>query len=289
MALHIDRTNALRTPEQLDALIAAIVIALPEDEPDWLEWKSTLDLRDKAVQGRIARTILGMANRPLATALQAMEGYSYIVIGAEPRSVAGITRIDPSGLGRGIQPYLGPNGPGWRAEYILHAGSASVLVITVDPPRSGDRIRTLDKETERPRNLRGTVLIRRPGETAQADPSEIRAMEDRFAAPLLQASKDRAHEQKRLQLEKISEALGAAFDKVKDANTADRLQVIWTRERDRLEEALDAWEGPEMPNVLIFVRAGTAYQALMYYGAARADVKSQFFLLDQERQAAGRN
>jgi hypothetical protein len=38
-------------------------------------------------------------------------------------------------------------------------------------PRPGDRIRTLHKETERPKNVRGGVLVRGPGETAQADPS----------------------------------------------------------------------------------------------------------------------
>jgi hypothetical protein len=32
---------------------------------------------------------------------------------------------------------------------------------------------------------RELVLIRRPGETAQADPDEIRAMEDRFIAPAI--------------------------------------------------------------------------------------------------------
>src|SRR5260370_14463274 len=98
MALRIDTTGRLRTPEELAALVAALVAAFPEDEPDWLEWKSTLDLNDKVVQGRIARTVLGMANRPVATAQRAMEGLGYIAIGADPSSLTGVTgvvRADP--------------------------------------------------------------------------------------------------------------------------------------------------------------------------------------------------
>lgn len=278
MALQIDKTRALRTHDDLRALIGAIVAALAEDEPDWLEWKSTLDLNDKIAQGRIARTILGMANRPVVTALRAMEGYSYIVVGAEPGAAAGITRIDPSELGRGIQPYLGAAGPAWHLDYILYTGSGSVLVVTVDPPRPGDRIRTLDKESER--HLRGTVLIRRPGETAQADPGEVRALEDRLMTPNLA-------NHRRERLEKIAAALDAAFDVVKTAQPSDRHPVIWTTQRNRLEEALGDWDGPEMVSVLNFVRAGTAYQALMLYPAARGDIAQQFLALKQEQQTSG--
>ena len=95
VALSIDTSRPLQHPADLPALISAFVGALPEDEPDWLEWKTTLDLGDKSVQGRIARTILGMANRKVAAAMRAMGGCGYIVVGAEPGSVAGIVPIDP--------------------------------------------------------------------------------------------------------------------------------------------------------------------------------------------------
>lgn len=221
-----------------------------------------------------------MASRPVATAHSAMQGHGYVVVGAEPGSVAGVTPIDPSELDRGIRNYLGSNGPEWRFNWILEAGPAHVLGVTVDPPRPGDRIRTLDKESER--HLRGTVLIRRPGQTVQADPGEIRAMEDRHLASTLES-------RKREVLARISEAVDAAFEKVTDANTADRPWIIWTAQRNRVEDALEASDGPEMTGVVNFVGAGTAYQALMYYGAARGDIKGQFFVLDRERRAAGTN
>jgi hypothetical protein len=150
-----------------------------------------------------------MADRTVATAERAMGGFGYIVIGAEPCSVVGVVRIDASRLGRGIQPYLGSDGPAWHADYITNH-AATVLVITVEPPRPGDRTRALNKETVRPSNVRDTVLIRRPGETAQADPGKIRAMEDRLIAPTLKS-------QRRERLEKIGDALGEVWDVVGNA------------------------------------------------------------------------
>ena len=47
-----------------------------------------------------------MAYRPVVTALCAMEGYGYIVIGAELRATVGVTRINPSELGRAIEPSI---------------------------------------------------------------------------------------------------------------------------------------------------------------------------------------
>jgi hypothetical protein len=271
MALSIDASRALRTPTELAALIAAVVAALPEDERDWLEWKKTLDLGDKGVQGAIARTILGMANRTVAAAIRAVGGFGYIVIGAEPGSVTGVVPIDSSVLGRGIQPFLGPNGPAWHPDYVS-TGTATVLVVTVDPPRLGDRIRALDKETERPKNVRGTVLIRRPGETAQANPDEIRAMEDRFIAPTLAS-------RRRERLEKIGDALGEMWEVVKDPNVAaNRL----TAPRDRLRTLVAGWDGPPMRQLEIFLNAGSVIQAQMYYSAARADIDAQLLQIDQE-------
>jgi hypothetical protein len=51
MALLIDTTRPLRRPDELLALVVAIVGASPNDEPDWLEWKQAMDLGHKATQG----------------------------------------------------------------------------------------------------------------------------------------------------------------------------------------------------------------------------------------------
>ena len=66
MAVGIDASVALRSPQQLVALADAVAAASPNDEADWIEWKSVLDLSQKDGQATLARHILGMANRSCA-------------------------------------------------------------------------------------------------------------------------------------------------------------------------------------------------------------------------------
>jgi hypothetical protein len=91
MAVQIDTARALRRPDELAALVLAVVKAHPADELDWIEWKSGLDLSAKSVQGTLARHILGLANRQPGAAAAHMQGCGYIVVGAEPGSASGIT------------------------------------------------------------------------------------------------------------------------------------------------------------------------------------------------------
>ena len=87
---------------ELARLVSAIVAASPNDETDWLEWKSGMDLRQRETQVAIARHILGMANRRVADAQRQAGGCGYIVIGAEPGSISGVTEIDPADLDQAV-------------------------------------------------------------------------------------------------------------------------------------------------------------------------------------------
>jgi hypothetical protein len=189
MAVMIDISRAPCTPEELAGLVQAVLGALPADELDWIEWKASMDLADKRVQGTIARHVLGMANRPPADARRHVEGCGYLLIGAEPGNPCGVTAVDPSQLSQGIQPYLGSEGPAWSPQYVQEAG-VTVLVIVVEPPEEGDHIFTLQKEftVTTPAGgsrtyLAGTIFVRRPGRTDVAAPGNIRALEQRYAAP----------------------------------------------------------------------------------------------------------
>ena len=66
----IDTRVSLRSPLELTGLVSAIVAASPNDETDWLEWKSGMDLGQKDSHVTIAWHILGMANRRVADALR---------------------------------------------------------------------------------------------------------------------------------------------------------------------------------------------------------------------------
>ena len=179
MALNIDSSRVLRSPLELAALVQAVLAGAPNDESTWIEWKSDLDLSGKAGQVVVARQILGMANRSPEVAAQHAEGLGYIVIGAEPNNCGGVVEIDPANLDAALTPYLGPEGPRWSPQYVKVQGK-SVLVITVDPPKRGDRTFTLQRDYDKYRA--GAVFVRHVGRTDQAGPGDIRMLEDRYAA-----------------------------------------------------------------------------------------------------------
>src|ERR1700736_3306122 len=97
MSIDLDIRAAIRHPD-LGRLVQAVVDADEHDEADWIEWKSDLDLSTKKGCFPIARTTLGMANRIPAAASLVCEGLGYLVIGAEPGNLAGVTSVDPADL-----------------------------------------------------------------------------------------------------------------------------------------------------------------------------------------------
>jgi len=113
-----------------------------------------------------------------------MQGCGYIVVGAEHGSASGITPVDPAQLSQGILAYVGSDGPAWSPQYVQDA-SAWVLVVVVEPPQPGHRTFTLRREfTISTKTYRaGTVFVRQHGKTEIAGPDDIRALEDRYAAP----------------------------------------------------------------------------------------------------------
>ena len=186
----LDRSRALRTPAELRELVEAIRDSPPDSqETNWVEWKSGLDLSSKEGRFSIARAVLGFANREVTLASNVFEGVAYMVVGAEPGAVAGVTVIDSAKLEQGVRTYL--DGPRWTPHYVQVDGK-DVLVIAVEPPRPGDTIHTLlkeyssDKPTESTRdkdrpaaNRRGTVFHRGAARTEQAGPAEIEMLVQR--------------------------------------------------------------------------------------------------------------
>jgi hypothetical protein len=180
MALDVDTTQALRRPADLLALVHAITKAHSKDEPDWLEWKSTLDLLSAEGRFHVVRTILALANRVPDRAAQWCQGVGYLVVGAEPGNVSGVAEVDPAVLDDKVSPYLGgARGPAWNPTYVAVDGK-HVLVIAVEPPRRGDPIFTLRKAGPGPK---GAVYVRKPGKTTPADDADLDALQERLKAP----------------------------------------------------------------------------------------------------------
>jgi hypothetical protein len=178
MPFPIDVSHPFRYPSELRRLVEAVRRAGGYDETRWIEWKRTLDLTATASIRHIAKQILGFANRDPQVAAAWTGGYAYLVIGASPEALGGVTQIDPEQLVSKVRPYVG-SAVTWTPEYIEVDGTA-VLVIIVEPPRPGDEIHVLRKALEPYRP--GTVFIRRHGQADQADADELGMLQRRLLA-----------------------------------------------------------------------------------------------------------
>lgn len=179
VALSIDATHALRTLPELQSLIEAIRDAPPtEPETHAVEWKSTLDPAGNARDRfNLARHLLGMGNRLSAVAQPAFEGCAYLLVGVEAGRVIGCPVWDPADLDNWLTGFVAPGSPRWHATYV-EVDNVQVLVLTVEPPRAGDPIFTLQRDYEKWRA--GRIFVRRGGTTQEASPAEVRGLEGRL-------------------------------------------------------------------------------------------------------------
>jgi predicted HTH transcriptional regulator len=179
MALNIDPTRRPMRPSDWDAVAQAVLNADPTDETDWIEWKGALDLGTRQGKFKVARAILGFANRDTARALRNLVGHALIVVGVEPGKVHGAEQLDGADLEGRLEPYLGSDGPDWECHY-RPVANQHVLVICVRPPLPSDPIYTLRKSLDR--NWAGTVFIRRGSKTVPADDKELAMLQRRLLA-----------------------------------------------------------------------------------------------------------
>ena len=149
-----------------------------EQETDWVEWKGDVDLAEKQWKAEIARQVIGFANRHPDRARRECAGCAYLVIGATPGSVRGVSPIDAAKLENGVSVYIGRDGPQWSPDYVDVDG-CTVLVITVEPPEWGDRIYVFEKEFESFKS--GDAFVRRSGNVEKANAQEMRMLSARAA------------------------------------------------------------------------------------------------------------
>ena len=175
------------SPARLPELLDAVYAAQPEDECDWLEWKSDLDLDSRHGQFVLARCILGFANRDPKTTTHPFGGTAYIVVGAEPGRIQGVTPIDLADLQPRLAHYLGTPTPFWRHHYVhpIENPDRVVLVIEVPGPRAGDIAYPLARDglagPGKATVPGGTLFIRRGSRTERANHAEVHMLIARAA------------------------------------------------------------------------------------------------------------
>jgi hypothetical protein len=178
--LNVATAYALRTTAELVGLVEAIRDApAHEPETDFVEWKGPWNIGNAADRFHTARHLLGFGNRTVFAASQQLEGCAYFVAGAEPGNVVGTAHVDPASIDDQLSKYILPGQPRWTPAYVTVDGN-SVLVITVETPRAGDPIFTLQQGYGSV--PAGRVFVRRHGKTEEAGPADIRALEARGLA-----------------------------------------------------------------------------------------------------------
>jgi hypothetical protein len=180
MPVDFDTTRAPLRVDDFVALVRAVKGARPSDECIWLEWKSSLDLSSARGKETVVRCIVGLANRLPEVAASYCEGRGYLVIGAEPGTVAGVTEVDPADLDNWWRPYLGTDGPPWAAHWV-EVEAKTVLIVEVPAPRRGDPMYAVRKSILSTQD--GDVIVRRVGSTSRADSAELRSLAARMVAP----------------------------------------------------------------------------------------------------------
>ena len=190
MTLALDTSRQLRTPNELLQLVNAIVQARDsEPETDWLEWKREADLSSQQGHAVIAKNVVGFANRHPAVAERQVGGCAYLVIGAEPGEVHGVSPVDNAVLDPGVTRFVGRE-VRWTPKLVEY-GNKDILVVTVEPPELGDPIRSILKAHQPDRGLRlrnGDVYVRSHGRTDLATQADFDMLTRRYAAGQEQVS-----------------------------------------------------------------------------------------------------
>src|SRR5665647_2493699 len=93
----------------LQSILDHVIAVGDEAETTYLEVKSSLALGSKTGVAKVAKFLLGVANRRPNEAASHFHGYAVLVIGAQKGGAPGVPRgVEPHELEDRLRPYLGP-------------------------------------------------------------------------------------------------------------------------------------------------------------------------------------
>jgi len=173
--------NNLRQPSERLALVRWVRDLPGLQEPDWLEWKRGYDLTRKPGRATTAKHLIGFANRDPDAATRHIGGIGCLLLGVEPGNCPGVTEHDSADLETWLRPFLGEKIV-FDIHYVSLDGS-QVLLLAVEPPRFGDDIHSLRKDsedTDTAKTMReGSIFVRGVGKTEPASAADLDRLTDR--------------------------------------------------------------------------------------------------------------
>lgn len=178
-------TNVVPLGERaLQRILDHVITIGDEAETSYLEVKSTLDMSSKVAAAKIAKFLLGAANRRPNEAARHLHGYAVLVIGAQKGVAPGVARgTEPHELEDRLRPYLGPQFPAFEFGRIGVDAENEVLFVIVQPPQEGQTIFPCHKSFqghERRDSLEdGAIYVRGTSNTRSARSGEVLALVER--------------------------------------------------------------------------------------------------------------
>jgi hypothetical protein len=123
------------------SILDHVIAAGDEAETTYLEVKSGLDLSSKAGVAKVAKFLLGAANRRPHEAARHFSGYAALVVGAQKGSMPGVPRgVEAHELEDRLRPYLGSQFPAFEFGRIGVDDDREVLFVIAQPPQDGQPI-----------------------------------------------------------------------------------------------------------------------------------------------------
>lgn len=155
-----------------------------EAETSFVEVKSELDLTATQGVAKVAKFLLGVANRRPKEAARHFQGYAVLVIGAQKGSAGGVARgVEAHELEDRLRPYLGPQFPAFEFGRIAVNADSEVLFVIAQPPQDGQSIFPCHKSFQgikRQDNLEdGAIYVRGASNTRPARAGEVLALVER--------------------------------------------------------------------------------------------------------------
>jgi hypothetical protein len=168
----------------LQSILDHVTAVGDEAESTYLEVKSSLDMTSKLAVAKIAKFLLGAANRQPAQAARHFHGHAVLVIGAEKGQPTGVPRgTEPHELEDGLRPYLGPTFPTFEFGRITVDSGSEVLFIVAQPPQEGQPIFPCHKdfqgEDRRDGLEDGAIYVRGTSNTRPARSGEVLSLVER--------------------------------------------------------------------------------------------------------------
>ncbi len=164
-------------------------------EAHYLEVKSSIDMGAPLGLAKIAKFVLGAANRLPAQAEAHFKGYAVMVLGASLGRVPGVPKgTESHELHDKLSKYLGPDGPSFDLARLPVSDEGEVLFIVVDPPTSGQGPFPCHKDFQ-PGNTKdgkhalqdGATYVRSDSNTRIAKAPEVLALHARGVAGVREA------------------------------------------------------------------------------------------------------